>query len=124
MQQYNVKCNSFILFFIFFCRLKHFCGVSAEPVESKSNRLHIRFFAEKKAVNSSFSIYYTAFTKKRIIGDVKVAECGEGELDCEDDTCISETLRCNHRNNCKFQKDEEKCNFVRNSYAFLFTRLN
>lgn len=85
-------------------RLKHFCAVVAEPFESKTNRLHIRFYANKATVNSSFTIYYSTFHKK-----IKGA-CEPNELDCEDDTCIiSEGLKCNNRPNCKFQKDEEGC---------------
>lgn len=44
--------------------MKHFCGVIAEPVESKTNKLHVRFFAEKHATKSNFEILYTAFRKK------------------------------------------------------------
>lgn len=79
----------------------------AEPFESKTNRLHIRFYANKETVNSSFSIYYSTFRKKR-------GSCEANELDCEDDTCIiSQGLKCNNRPNCKFQKDEENCPLVR-----------
>ncbi|XP_046686435.1 neuropilin and tolloid-like protein 2, partial [Homalodisca vitripennis] len=35
--------------------------------------------------------------------------CAEGEYDCEDATCIAETLRCNGRVNCKFRWDEDDC---------------
>lgn len=84
--------------------LKHFCAVVAEPFESKSNRLHIRFYANRATVNSSFTIYYSTFRKKMR------GTCEPHELDCEDDTCIiSEGLKCNKRPNCKFQKDEEDC---------------
>lgn len=34
-------------------------------VLSKSNVLHVRFMAEPKAVNSTFSILYTAFREKK-----------------------------------------------------------
>lgn len=45
-------------------RLKNFCGVIAESVVSKTNKLHVRFFAEKHAVNSKFTILYTAYRPK------------------------------------------------------------
>lgn len=45
-------------------RLKNFCGVIAEQVVSKTNKLHVRFFAEKHAVNSKFAILYTAYRTK------------------------------------------------------------
>lgn len=51
-------------FFFNIYRMKHFCGVIAEPVESKTNKLHVRFFAEKHATRSNFEIIYTAFRKK------------------------------------------------------------
>lgn len=88
-----------------FCRAKHFCAVVAEPYESKTNVLHIRFFANKNITSSKFKIYYSTFRKK---GD----GCAANELDCDDDTCISIDLKCNDVNNCKFQKDEEDCKDV------------
>lgn len=92
-------------------RSKHFCAVVAEPFESKTNRVHIRFYANKDTVNSTFSIYYSTFRKKR-------GSCEAHELDCEDDTCIiSDGLKCNNKPNCKFQKDEENCPLVRTKKA-------
>ncbi|XP_037028009.1 uncharacterized protein LOC119068503 isoform X2 [Bradysia coprophila] len=84
-------------------RLKNFCGVIAETVVSKKNKLHVRFFAEKHAVNSKFTILYTAYRTKD-----KDKKCVEGEYDCDDDTCITEGLQCNGRPNCKFLKDESE----------------
>ena len=48
----------------FDCRMKNFCGSTGESVTSASNVLHIRFFAEHEAINSSFDILYTAFRDK------------------------------------------------------------
>lgn len=87
-----------------FTRAKHFCAVVAEPYESKSNVLHIRFFANKNISSSTFKIYYSTFRKKPDKG-----QCTADELDCDDDTCIPGVLGCNKINNCKFQKDEEEC---------------
>ncbi|XP_055910064.1 neuropilin and tolloid-like protein 1 isoform X2 [Eupeodes corollae] len=84
-------------------RVKNFCGSTGEPVASESNILHIRFYAEQIAINSSFSILYTAFRDK---GTGCVAE---EEYDCEDATCIAANLKCNGRANCKFRWDEEAC---------------
>jgi hypothetical protein len=44
--------------------LKNFCGTAADAVTSKSNILHIRYFAEHNAINSQFGMIYTAFRDK------------------------------------------------------------
>ncbi|XP_055627561.1 uncharacterized protein LOC129769360 [Toxorhynchites rutilus septentrionalis] len=85
-------------------RLKNFCGSIADSVVSKSNVLHIRFYAEAAAINSTFSILFTAFREKAA-GEV----CDDDEYDCEDATCISSDLRCNGRINCRFRWDEDEC---------------
>ncbi|EDS41629.1 conserved hypothetical protein [Culex quinquefasciatus] len=85
-------------------RLKNFCGSIADSVVSKSNVLHIRFFAEAAAINSTFSILFTAFREKAA-GET----CDDDEYDCEDATCISADLRCNGRINCRFRWDEDEC---------------
>ncbi|XP_055323319.1 uncharacterized protein LOC129578577 [Sitodiplosis mosellana] len=89
---------------------KHFCGVVAEAFESKSNILYVRFFVTKMGINSKFSFFYTAFTKKKPTdGKNTTLECGENEFDCDDETCIDLSLKCNQRANCKFRKDEMQC---------------
>ncbi|XP_062549371.1 uncharacterized protein LOC134213920 [Armigeres subalbatus] len=85
-------------------RLKNFCGSIADSVVSKSNVLHIRFFTEASAINSTFSILFTAFREKAA-GET----CDDEEYDCEDATCISSDLRCNGRINCRFRWDEDEC---------------
>jgi len=45
-------------------RLKNFCGSIADSVSSKSNVVHVRYFAEVAAIESKFSILYTAFRDK------------------------------------------------------------
>ncbi|XP_058060245.1 uncharacterized protein LOC131210937 [Anopheles bellator] len=85
-------------------RLKNFCGSIADSVVSRSNVVHIRFFAEAAAVNSTFSILFTAFREKAA-GET----CEDTEYDCEDATCISGDLRCNGRINCRFRWDEDEC---------------
>ncbi|XP_065092489.1 uncharacterized protein Neto [Ochlerotatus camptorhynchus] len=85
-------------------RLKNFCGSIADSVVSKSNVLHIRFFAEASAINSTFAILFTAFREKAA-GE----SCNDDEYDCEDATCISADLRCNGRINCRFRWDEDEC---------------
>lgn len=44
--------------------MKYFCGVIAETVESKTNVLHVRFFADKGALKSKFTMLYTAYREK------------------------------------------------------------
>lgn len=82
----------------------------AEAYESKSNRLHVRFFATGAGLDSQFQLFYTAYTKKRSLdGKNNTLACAEDEFDCDDDTCIAMQLKCNGRNNCKFKKDESTC---------------
>lgn len=90
-----------------FIRNKHFCGVVAESFETKNSILFIRFYATRDAINSSFTFLYTAYRKKDASNGSTT--CTSDEFDCEDDTCIDRTLRCDDRNNCKFKKDEVGC---------------
>ncbi|KAL5278301.1 neto-1 family protein [Megaselia abdita] len=85
-------------------RMKNFCGSTGESVSSKSNVLHVRFFAEHDAITSSFDILYTAYRDKPA-GQL----CADNEYDCEDATCIDAELKCNGRANCKFRWDEDNC---------------
>lgn len=66
--------------------------------------LHIRFYAEAAAINSSFSILFTAYRDKP-----SGQSCEEDEYDCEDAKCILRELKCNHRINCQFRWDEDNC---------------
>ncbi|KAG5683889.1 hypothetical protein PVAND_013149 [Polypedilum vanderplanki] len=93
-------------------RIKSFCGSMADMVSSKSNIVHIRYFAEASAINSTFEILYTAFRDKG-----NAAVCKEDEFDCEDSTCIKDFLFCNERENCRFKWDEapEKCDRHKNT---------
>ncbi|CRL04102.1 CLUMA_CG017215, isoform A [Clunio marinus] len=87
-------------------RLRNFCGSMADSsVQSKTNILHIRYFAEAAAIKSSFKILYTAYRDKG------KGQCREDEYDCDDHTCIKSYLRCNRRNNCRLLWDEDptKC---------------
>lgn len=77
----------------------------ADSVSSKTNILHIRYFAHPLAINSSFSILYTAYRDKTVGNPCNK----DTEYDCEDETCIAGDLRCNHRVNCRFRWDEEDC---------------
>lgn len=45
-------------------RLKNFCGFRADSVLSHTNIVKIRFFTTAAAINSSFSIVFTAFREK------------------------------------------------------------
>ncbi|XP_046386437.1 uncharacterized protein LOC124156137 [Ischnura elegans] len=85
-------------------RLKNFCGSIADSVVSKTNILHVHFYTEAKAVNSTFEALFTAY-KDKPTGQT----CGPDEYDCEDATCISSSLRCNGRINCRFRWDEDEC---------------
>lgn len=45
--------------------MKNFCGSIADSVQSKSNILHIRYFAEWEAVASQVTILYTAYRENK-----------------------------------------------------------
>ncbi|XP_059473149.1 neuropilin and tolloid-like protein 2 isoform X2 [Neocloeon triangulifer] len=85
-------------------RLKNFCGSIADSVTSTTNVLHVRFFGEAKAINSTFEALFTAFRDKGA-----GQGCDSDEFDCEDNTCISRNMRCNGRINCRFRWDEDEC---------------
>ena len=88
-------------------RIKQFCGSVVEIVTSKTNVLHLRFFADLEVIKSSFEANFTAYTSYR---DTEASgKCAPSEFDCEDATCVDMSLRCNGRINCKFRNDEENC---------------
>ncbi|XP_076672981.1 neuropilin and tolloid-like [Andrena cerasifolii] len=84
-------------------REKNFCGSIADTVLIGTNIAFVRFYAEPKALNSSFEAVMTAL-RDRDPGD---KPCSDGEYYCEDATCIAAELQCNGRVNCRFRWDEE-----------------
>lgn len=107
----SLQFPSVFVLFLFQISQKHFCGVVAEAYESKSNILYIRFFASGNGIKSEFSFLYTAFTKKKAVdGKNTTFACAKDEeFDCDDETCIDISLKCNDVPNCKFKKDEVGC---------------
>ncbi|XP_039311997.1 uncharacterized protein LOC105208229 isoform X2 [Solenopsis invicta] len=84
---------------------KKFCGSIADTIVITSNIVFLRFYAQPKALNSSFKAVITATREKN------GKSCEENEYDCEDSTCIAKELECNNNKNCRFNWDEEgKCN--------------
>lgn len=45
-------------------RLRNFCGSIADSVTSEYNILHVRFYADYSAKNSSFESLFTAYREK------------------------------------------------------------
>ncbi|XP_053980364.1 uncharacterized protein LOC128877245 [Hylaeus volcanicus] len=84
-------------------REKNFCGSIADTVVIHTNIAFVRFYAEPKALNSSFEAVMTAL-RDRDPGD---KPCLDDEYYCEDATCIDANLTCNGRVNCRFRWDEE-----------------
>nr|XP_012137346.1 PREDICTED: uncharacterized protein LOC100879659 [Megachile rotundata] len=84
-------------------REKNFCGSIADTVVVTTNIAFVRFYAEPKALNSSFEAVMTAL-RDRDPGD---KPCHDDEYYCEDATCIASDLQCNGRVNCRFRWDEE-----------------
>ncbi|XP_031842369.1 neuropilin and tolloid-like [Nomia melanderi] len=84
-------------------REKNFCGSIADTVLIQTNIAFVRFYAEPKALNSSFEAVMTAL-RDRDAGD---KPCRDDEYYCEDATCIALELQCNGRVNCRFRWDEE-----------------
>ncbi|OAD61260.1 Neuropilin and tolloid-like protein 2 [Eufriesea mexicana] len=89
-------------------REKNFCGSIADTVLIGTNTAFVRFYAEPKALNSSFEAVMTAL-RDRDPGD---KPCLDNEYYCEDATCIAAELQCNGKVNCRFRWDEEdqSCN--------------
>uniref|UniRef100_A0A6G1SCB2 Neuropilin and tolloid-like protein 1 n=2 Tax=Aceria tosichella TaxID=561515 RepID=A0A6G1SCB2_9ACAR len=77
-----------------------FCGTRTEPQQSRSNVFNIRHHAIPSASSSKFEIIYTAFREKGQAG------CDTREFDCDDGTCIHESLKCDGTINCKYRYDE------------------
>ncbi|KAH7983808.1 hypothetical protein HPB52_014580 [Rhipicephalus sanguineus] len=84
--------------------LSHFCGTMAEPTQSKSNHVKVRYYAEHGALKGgNFSILFTAF---REISSGERCD-PETEFSCDDGWCIDVKLKCNGQFNCKYRYDEE-----------------
>ncbi|CAH1111293.1 unnamed protein product [Psylliodes chrysocephalus] len=84
---------------------KEFCGSIADSVMSKGSRMFVRFFSESKGKKTAFQANFTAY-RELVAG--KNQKCNEEEeFDCEDETCIHKTLKCNQKYNCRFRWDEE-----------------
>lgn len=85
-------------------------------MSSKSNRVYIRFYAEKSGIESKFS---SVVTRLKSLGTGETCEA-ETEYDCDDATCIHPSLVCNGIRNCKFGWDEESCEAIGSSIAMDF----
>ncbi|KMQ97525.1 neuropilin and tolloid-like protein 2 protein [Lasius niger] len=93
---------------------KHFCGSIADTVIIPANIAYLRFYAEPKAINSTFEAVMTAVRDK----ESSEKPCNPDEYDCEDATCIAAELECNGKVNCRFRwdEDETKCHV---SFSFV-----
>ncbi|XP_049826547.1 neuropilin and tolloid-like protein 2 isoform X2 [Aethina tumida] len=98
-------------------REKQFCGSIADTVLSKHNVMFVRFFSEKKESKSTFVANFTAYRDNEKNSVFYKQGCHDDEFDCEDTTCISATLKCNGRYNCRFRWDEDECQSAK-SLAF------
>lgn len=86
-----------------------FCGSMADSVLSKTNVMILRFYNEISGNKSMFEANYTAFRSNDRTSPYHIPGCAKNEFDCDDDTCISSTLKCNHVFNCRFRWDEDDC---------------
>lgn len=75
---YLLSISLFISFL--FYRVKNFCGSAGESITTESNILHMRFYAEQSAINSTFAILYTAFREKGSGGKSMVATLSVAKL--------------------------------------------
>jgi hypothetical protein len=50
-------------------RVKTFCGSIAETVSSRNNIMYVRFYADWKARNSTFSALFTAYRESKKDGE-------------------------------------------------------
>lgn len=92
-------------------RIKHYCGSVADPLQSKTNLMHIRFFALERALETEFMAYFTAFRNSNQTEGVP--PCTSSEFYCDDATCIHESLYCNDVKNCRSEYDEKDCNVLK-----------
>ncbi|XP_050298728.1 neuropilin and tolloid-like protein 2 isoform X2 [Anthonomus grandis grandis] len=96
---------------------KKFCGSMADTVLSEVNHnvMIVRFYSQHSRGSTTFAANFTAYRDSKK-DKTNAKRCLDNEFDCEDYTCISSTLRCNERYNCRFRWDEEGChggeNFV------------
>ncbi|CAG2109001.1 unnamed protein product [Medioppia subpectinata] len=80
-----------------------FCATLVESVRSKTNVMHIRFFAKHNAIQTTrFEIIYTAYRQLK-----NRDQCRPNEFDCEDGTCIDRQLECDGWDNCEYRYDED-----------------
>lgn len=119
------SCRHFEMFFLLWYvnREKVFCGSMADSVTINSNVSYIQFYASHaSALATTFEILYTGYREKIGKGEwmdltanvpwievlvlVLIESCKEGEFDCDDQTCIHESLMCNGHKNCRFEADE------------------
>ncbi|XP_069678374.1 uncharacterized protein Neto [Periplaneta americana] len=88
-------------------RVRKFCSSMAEIVSSNNSILYVRYYADKKARNSTFSSVFTAFREVKKEGDRDPGGCLEDEFDCQDERCIKKELECNGIENCRFRWDDD-----------------
>jgi hypothetical protein len=58
-------------------RVRTFCGAIADVVSSENNVLHVRFYADPDARDSTFSSLFTAYR------EAKKNDENEGEIGCQ-----------------------------------------
>ncbi|KAL1500986.1 hypothetical protein ABEB36_006394 [Hypothenemus hampei] len=89
---------------------KKFCGSIADTVlsDEKHNVLIVRFYSQHYRNKTTFAANFTAF-RQYTRDKSRIKNCKENEFDCDDSTCISDTLRCNGFYNCRFRWDEDNC---------------
>ncbi|KAG6457101.1 neuropilin and tolloid-like protein 2 [Manduca sexta] len=92
-------------------KLAHYCGSMANSVTTKddgkgpTNIMHVRLYASKTAKDkTSFNANFTSY---RTMDPGKDDKCSETEFDCEDNTCINITLKCDAYANCRLKADED-----------------
>ncbi|OWR41125.1 hypothetical protein KGM_214928 [Danaus plexippus plexippus] len=99
-------------------RLVLYCGSVANPVTSKGiegikdgddkgNIMFVRLYTSKVGKSSFFNASFIAY---RTLDTTKDGDkCDEEtEFDCEDNTCIDKSLKCDNTAQCRLKADEEK----------------
>ncbi|KAL4705465.1 hypothetical protein ACJJTC_007037, partial [Scirpophaga incertulas] len=94
-------------------RLAHYCGLVANPVSTKDddrgavgNIIHIRFFVSLASLEKS--TFNATFTAYRTLDPSKDERCDpDEEFDCEDNTCIHNSLKCDKYAHCRLKADED-----------------
>lgn len=84
-------------------RLSRHCGTNVpSPIKSTTNKMHLRFVTDHSINDRGFKITWRSVTPPVI--------CAPSEFKCKNEKCIDRSLRCDGKDDCGDNSDEEYCN--------------